>query len=77
MRFSVASRTRNERSQLVQLAGEDVPDAVGETMSGMAIDPDHPLASSPAGLVREFHEYVGASVRSTPSVTVEGARAPM
>jgi predicted HAD superfamily Cof-like phosphohydrolase len=43
-------------------------------MSGMAIDPDRPLASSPAGLVREFHEYVGSTVRSTPSVTVEGAR---
>ncbi len=42
-------------------------------MPGMATDPDRPLASLPTGLVREFHEYVGSTVRATPSVSVEGA----
>ena len=28
---------------------------------------------SPAGLVREFHEHVGAAVRTRPAVAVPGA----
>lgn len=28
---------------------------------------------SPASLVRQFHQHVGAAVRSTPTVAVEGA----
>lgn len=31
------------------------------------------MPESPSRLLREFHEYVGASVRSTPTVDVEGA----
>ncbi len=42
-------------------------------MGGMATDPARPRASSPASLVREFHAYVGSTVRSTASVAVEGA----
>lgn len=29
---------------------------------------------SPSTLVREFHEYVGAAIRSSPAVAVDGAR---
>ncbi len=31
------------------------------------------MPDSPSHLLREFHEYVGASIRHTPTVAVEGA----
>jgi predicted HAD superfamily Cof-like phosphohydrolase len=31
------------------------------------------MPDSPSHLLREFHEYVGASIRTTPTVAVEGA----
>jgi predicted HAD superfamily Cof-like phosphohydrolase len=31
------------------------------------------MPDSPSQLLREFHEYVGASIRSTPTVAVDGA----
>src|SRR5688500_2346495 len=32
------------------------------------------MPDSPSKFLREFHEHVGASIRSTPMVEVEGAR---
>lgn len=31
------------------------------------------MAESPSKFLRQFHEYVGASIRSTPTVDVDGA----